>query len=277
MARGLPFFKLDCQVRRVGAAYHGAVPLHPSAARGFAADARRYQRGRPGYPAEAIEWALREVGVGRGAAVVELGAGTGKLTSELVARGLQVIAVEPVAHMAAELSVRLPEIQVLRASADATSLPNGWAEAVLAAQSFHWFATREAVQEIRRVLRPRGWLVLLWNRRDQGHPVWQAVTELIEPLRGDEPTHEGDRWRSALSAGSGFGELTHHRFTHRVAASREGLEDRVLSISYVACRPPEVQRRIRAELQSIWSSRLSGLEEVRLPYHTDVFLARALA
>ena len=253
------------------------MPLHPSAAQGFAVDTRRYQRARPGYPAEAIEWALGEVGVGHGAAVVELGAGTGKLTSDLVVRGLQVIAVEPVAQMAAELSARLPEVQVVEACADATGLPQGRAEAVLAAQSFHWFATREAVQEIRRVLRPRGWLVLVWNRRDQGHPVWQAVAELIEPLRVDEPTHEGDRWRSALSAGSGFGELTHRRFPHWVAASREGLEDRVLSISYVACQPPEVHRRIRAELQSIWSSRLPGLEEVRLPYHTDLFLAQAVA
>ncbi len=207
--------------------------------------------------------------------MVELGAGTGKLTSELVARGLQVIAVEPVEQMAAELSSRLPGVQVRQASADATGLPGGQAEAVLAAQSFHWFATLEAVQEIRRLLRPRGWLVLLWNRRDQSHPVWQAVTELIEPLRGDEPTHEGDRWRSALSAGGGFGTLTHRRFAHAVTADQEGLEDRVLSISFVACQPPEVRRRIRAELERIWSGRTPGPEDDRLPYHTDVYLARA--
>jgi SAM-dependent methyltransferase len=253
------------------------MPLHPSAARGFAADPRRYQRGRPGYPAEAIDWALGEVGIGRGAAVVELGAGTGKLTSELLVRGLRVIAVEPVERMAAELSARLPGVQVQRAPADATGLPDGQADAVLAAQSFHWFATRAAVQEIRRLLRSRGWLVLLWNRRDQSHPVWRAVTEVIEPLRGDEPTHEGDRWRAALSPGGGFGRLAHRRFAHSVTADREGFEDRVLSISYVACQPPEVRRRIRAELGRIWAGWAPEREDACLPYHTDVYLTRAVA
>jgi SAM-dependent methyltransferase len=253
------------------------MPLHPSAAHGFATDPKRYQRGRPGYPSEAIDWALREVRVGRGASVVELGAGTGKLTSELLVRGLRVIAVEPVEQMAAELSARLPGVQVQQAPAETTGLPAGQAEAVLAAQSFHWFATREAVQEIRRLLQPRGWLVLLWNRRDQSHPVWRAVTELIEPLRGDEPTHEGDRWRPALSAGGGFGKLRHGRFDHAVPATLGDLEDRVLSISYVACQPPEVRQQIRAELERICRRCDLGPEGDLLPYHTDVYLARALA
>ena len=251
--------------------------MHPSAAQGFRADPSRYQRGRPGYPAEAIDWALGEAGIRKGALVVELGAGTGKLTSELVARGLQVIAVEPVGQMAAELSAELPGVRVRQAAAYATGLPDGEAEAVLAAQAFHWFATREAVREIRRLLHPHGWLVLLWNRRDQSHPVWRAVTGLIEPLRGDEPTHEGDRWRFAISGGDRFGTLTHRRFAHAVPATLGSLEDRVLSISYVACQPPEVRRRIRTELARIWNERARGPEADRLPYHTDVYLARAVA
>ncbi len=223
----------------------------------------------------AIDWALGEAEIERSAEVVELGAGTGKLTSELMARGLRAIAVEPVAQMAAELSDRLPDLQVLVASAESTGLPGGLAEGGPAAQSFHWFATGAAVQEIRRLLHPRGRLVLLWNRRDQSRPIWQAVTELIEPLRSDEPKHEGDRGRSALDAGSQFGAVLHRRFAHSVTASREGLEDSVLSISYVVCQPPEVRRRMRTELDRIWSRRAPLPGGDRLPYHTDAYLARA--
>ncbi len=207
--------------------------------------------------------------------MVELGAGTGKVTSERVARVLRVVAVEPVARMAAELSARLPAVQVLVATAESNGLPGGQAEAVLAAQSLHRFAARDAVQEMRRLPRPRGWLVLLWNLPEPSHPVGQAMAELIEPLRADAPTDEGDRWCSALDLGSEFGTVIHCRFGHTVTASREGLDDRVPSIRCVACQREEVRRRIQAELDCVWSRQAPGPGGDRLPYQTDMCLARA--
>ncbi len=200
-----------------------------------------------------------------------MGAGTGKLTSELMARGPRVIAVEPVAQMAGALSARLPDLQVLVATAESTGL----AQALPAAQSPHWFALGAAVQKIRRLLRPGGWLVLLWNRRDRSHPTWQAVAELVEPLRAEDPTPEGDRWRSAHAVGREFGAVVHRRFAHTVTAICGGLEDSVLSISNVACQPPEVRRRMRTEPDRIWSRRAPLPGGDRLPYPTDAYLGRA--
>ena len=254
--------------------YHGFVPVHPSAATGFAAAASRYQRGRPGYPAVALEWTFARAGLGPGSAVVELGAGTGKLTQELVRRGLLVTAVEPVAQMAGELSARLPGIPVCRAAAESTGLPGGAARAVLAAQAFHWFANPDAVREIRRLLRPRGWLILIWNRRDDHHPVWREVARLLAPLRSGEPTHEKDEWRAALGEGAAFGPIRHRRFPNQVASGRRALVDRVLSISYVASQPPGERRRIEAALAGIWEQAAGGGRSALLPYHTDVFLTQ---
>ena len=116
----------------------------------FGAEAAAYERGRPSYPPEAIDWLLP-----RGARdVLDLGAGTGKLTTRLVERGLSVVAVDPIPEMLEVLSNSLPDTPALLGTAEEIPLPDHSVDAVLVAQAWHWFDPTRAVPEVSRVLRP---------------------------------------------------------------------------------------------------------------------------
>ena len=129
----------------------------------FGAAADAYERGRPPYPPEAIDWLLPE-GVSR---VLDLGAGTGKLTRQLRGRGLDVVAVEPSAGMREQLARAVPDVTVLRRAAEEIPLPDRSVDAVLVAQAWHWVDPGRAVPEVARVLVPGGQLGLVWNIRDE--------------------------------------------------------------------------------------------------------------
>ncbi len=251
------------------------MSMHPNAEKGFASAAQRYQSSRPGYPHELVGWLRQRVGIGPGTEVVELGAGTGKLTQELTSTGATVTAVEPLRAMAEELRQRLAGVTVVAAMAERTGLPAASADLVLAAQAFHWFANREAVGEIHRLLRVEGWLALIWNRRDRSHPIWAAVGDLVEPLRSNEPTHEGDHWRPVLEGSGLFGPLELARFPNPVEMSPQRLVDRVLSISFIAVLPPPDQLRLRQRLLSLWSEVIGdAVPRAELPYLADVFVTK---
>jgi SAM-dependent methyltransferase len=147
-------------------------------ARSFAGVAEQYERARPSYPPQAVDWLLK---CAPGPDVIDLGAGTGKLTRVLVARGRTVTAVEPLAEMLAQLRRSVPEAAALPGSAERIPLRDTSADAVLAAQAFHWFDPAPALDEIHRVLRPGGVLGLLWNLRDDG-VAW--VGRLAEAMGG---------------------------------------------------------------------------------------------
>jgi SAM-dependent methyltransferase len=122
-----------------------------------------YERARPSYPDAAVDWLL-PAGAGT---VLDLGAGTGKLTRSLVARGLEVVAVEPIAEMRASLAASLPEVRVLEGTAEEIPLPDDSVDAITIAQAWHWVDPERATVEAARVLRPGGALGLIWNRRDE--------------------------------------------------------------------------------------------------------------
>jgi SAM-dependent methyltransferase len=147
-------------------------------ARSFDRVAATYQQARPSYPAAAVEWLLEPA---PGRRVVDLAAGTGKLTQVLVAAGADVVAVEPLANMRAELTGSLPDVRVLDGSAEAMPLPDASADAVCVAQAFHWFDVEAALPEIARVLVPGGVLGLLWNLRDDRID-W--IRDLTAAMRG---------------------------------------------------------------------------------------------
>ncbi|MGQ0837151.1 class I SAM-dependent methyltransferase [Actinokineospora sp.] len=144
------------------------VDMFARRASSFGANATAYAEHRPDYPAAAIEWI-----VGDRTRVLDLGAGTGKLTGGLLALGLEVAAVEPDAAMLAELTRRYPDVPALNGTADHIPLADASVDAVVAGQAFHWFATPGALAEITRVLRPGGVFGALWNRDDDRVP-WVA-------------------------------------------------------------------------------------------------------
>ena len=142
---------------------------------GFGPVAEAYDRGRPGYPADAVRWL-----VGREAAsVLEIGAGTGKLTAELLAQGHDVLATDPDERMLAMLETRVPEARTAVAAAEDLPVEDRSVDVVVAAQAFHWFDHAVALPEIARVLKPGGALALVWNHRDGRIPWVRRLGDLI--------------------------------------------------------------------------------------------------
>jgi SAM-dependent methyltransferase len=241
--------------------------IHPTAAAGFSRAADAYERGRPEYPAAAVDWLARELDLSPGRRVIDLAAGTGKLTRALVQAGATVVAVEPVAEMR-----RLIEgVEALDGRADAMPFPAEWADAVTVGQAFHWFATEEALAEIHRVLKPGGGLGLIWNSRVREDPVQARVDELIDPLVGDVHRLYDDAWRRVIDETTLFGPLVEATFAHEQLLDEQGLVDRVLSTSYVASAPQERRDEIEARLRTIVRER-GG--EVLVPYVTSTHVTR---
>jgi SAM-dependent methyltransferase len=234
------------------------------AAIGFARSADAYELGRPGYPPAALE-PLR---LGAGMTVLDLAAGTGKLTRALSWSQASVIAVEPVEEMRAALPA---SVQVLDGTAEEIPLEDGAVDLVTVAQAFHWFDGPAALAEIHRVLRPDGRLAILWNRRVGHDPVNRAIEALFEPHRAATPTHRGDGWRAAFDRTTLFGPLERHVFANDQRLDADGLEARVGSISFIASLSGE---RRRPAIEA--ARELAAGGAVTVPYRTELLLARRL-
>jgi SAM-dependent methyltransferase len=217
---------------------------------------------RPEYPPEAVAWLVDRLGIGAGSVVVDLAAGTGKLTRALVPTGARVVAVEPVDDMRALIAT-----EAVAGYAESMPFPDGFADAVTVGQAFHWFSTDEALTEIARVLRPTGKLGLIWNGRENDVPIQQAFSEIVEELRTDEAAWKRDAWRAVLEASPLFGAIQEAEFPWRRELDADQLAELASSISFVAAAAPErrapVLDRIRA---------LAPEEPVEFPYVTNVYV-----
>jgi ubiquinone/menaquinone biosynthesis C-methylase UbiE len=241
--------------------------VHHAAARGFDLQADAYDRGRPGYPADAIEFVIETLGIGPGATVVDLAAGTGKLTRELVPTGADVIAIEPVAGMREVLSRSVPDVGVADGTAESLPMDDASVDGVIVAQAFHWFDGPRAVTELARVLRPGGRLAMVFNVRDERDPVQAALERIWEPYRGDTPTHRTGAWQRAFESADRFTPLAHRPFVNDQRVTADQLVDRVVSVSFIATLDEAQRAAVEAEVRTL----LTDETEVVLPYRTDVF------
>jgi SAM-dependent methyltransferase len=235
---------------------------------GFDRASHEYERGRPGYPADAVDYVSSETNAGEGEIVVDLGAGTGKLTAQLVARGLDVVAVEPLDEMRARLSEQLPEVTALAGTAYDTGLASARAAAVTVAQAFHWFAGERALTEIARILRPRGRLILLWNRRDLENPVQASISRLISPYAKGAPSYASGEWRRVMAATSLFRPVGERCFSLVQTVDRSQLVDRVGSTSYIGC----LEDSVRLPLLEKVGALVPDGRTVDLPHDTEVYV-----
>lgn len=226
------------------------MSLHREVA-GFSKSAEAYERGRPGYPQAVVDWIVEIGELGAGRVVVDLAAGTGKLTRELTGRGAEVFAVEPLAEMRAELVASAPGAQRVAGTAAATTLPSESADVVTIAAAFHWFAGEAALAEIARVLRPDGVLVLVWNRRDLGQPLQAEVSRIIDPYRSDTPSYVSGQWRSAMDATARFSPVAELHVDCEQVVDRAGLVDRVGSISFIANLADQERSAALAEIAEL--------------------------
>lgn len=252
--------------------------IHAAAATGFSAAATTYETGRPDYPSALDGWLVAALGLGSGRRVVDLGAGTGKFVPRLLATGASVIAVEPVAAMRAELARRHPEATALEGTAEAIPLADGSVDAVVCAQSFHWFATAAALAEIRRVLKPGGALGLVWNVRDESVGWVAALTRLMTPHEGDAPRFHSGAWAKPFPA-EGFGPLEESHFRHgHTGPAERVIVDRVMSVSFVAALPQAERDRLAADVRALVAAtpELAGHETVTFPYETRAFVCRKI-
>jgi SAM-dependent methyltransferase len=248
------------------------VALHPLA-RQFEAVAEAYDRGRPGYPPEAVSLVVDELDLRRGDPVADLGAGTGKLTGPLLAAGLDVLAVEPLDTMRARLAATLPGARAVAATAEALPVADGSLAACFSADAFHWFDPDAAAAELHRVLRPGGGVALLWHLPgwERDAPAWwQRLVGLLNGLRGDHPGFTGEQGREGFARHGGFTRFEHHTIVSRHPTDREGLLANVQSISYVAGHPE--RDRILEDVREL----LAGVEPHESPLRTDLWLTRSV-
>jgi SAM-dependent methyltransferase len=243
------------------------LTIHPTAAAGFSIAAAAYERARPGYPADALAWIAERLGLRPGRTVLDLAAGTGKLTRQLVETGVEVVAVEPVDGMRAELEAAVSSVRSLAGTAEAIPLPDCSVDAVTVAQAFHWFDRERAFAEIHRVLRPGGALALVWNTRDLGDSLQAAIDELLAPLRR---AVEADRHWDPSFAHRLFTPFEERRFRHEQQVDRETLLDRVGSTSFVAALPDAERAALLGRVRELAAERP---EPIVIPYETEVYVA----
>ncbi len=244
---------------------------HPTAAAGFGRAANAYERGRPGYPPDAVDHIAAALGLGPGTAVLDLAAGTGKLTRMLAATGAAVIAVEPVDAMRAILAETVPGADVRAGTAEAIPAADASIDAVTVAQAFHWFDASGALAEIHRVLRPGGGLALVWNSFDTSVGWVAALQALVRPHRGGEPYYGRTDWPRTIAATGLFGPVSERTFGLVQELDTAGLLDRIGSTSYIATLAEPDRGRLFAEIRAL----VAGLPQpLRLPYRTDTFVTR---
>lgn len=243
---------------------------HPDS-RAFELVADLYERVRPEYPAEAVAWIAERLALHSGRTVLDLGAGTGKLTRALVATGAHVIAVEPGEAMLAELVRAVPEAEALAGAAEAIPLPDDRVDAATIGQAFHWFRHDEALPELHRVLRPHGGVALIWNNRDQDSPLQRELNVLLESF---VPPARAAVGYSAqyLEASELFGPLEERRFAFDQDLDADGLVGRILSISFVAAAPAERRIDLERKLRRLVAANGGS---VAFPYVTDVYVSGA--
>jgi len=250
------------------------VELHPLAQR-FASVADAYERGRPEYAPAVIGATAAELGVGPGDRVLDLAAGTGKLTRALVAYGFEVVAVEPQQSLRAVLADKVGAARVRDGVAEQIPLEDGSVAAVMIADAFHWFDRPRALGEIRRVLALGGGLALLNTAPDWSGASWaHELGTLVAGTRPEHPNFDGRPWQEFVRKADGFAEPWELGVTTHGPADPERVLAHMASVSWIAGLPApqgaEVLARMRAIVQA-------GETPERFALHVEIGLTRRLA
>ena len=245
------------------------MTVNEVAARGFSRSAEAYERARPGYAAEAVAWLCERLRIGPCRDVLDLAAGTGKLTRDLVPTGARIVAVEPLDEMRARLVEAVPGVEAMAGTAEQVPLADESVDAVVCAQAFHWFDPERALPEIHRVLRPGGGLAMIWNTRGVEAPMQARLDAFL--VRYQQAASRN--WLQADDAVAGsplFGPVEHRCWPHEQRVSRDELLGLVASRSYIASLDEETRAALLDEVREAFADEP---EPIVLPYVVDVFVA----
>jgi SAM-dependent methyltransferase len=228
--------------------------------------AEAYERARPEYPSAAVDWLLPV----DAKTVLDLGAGTGKLTRALAARGLEVFAVDPLPKMLEQLRAAVPEATVSVGTAEDIPLADRSVDVILVAQAWHWVDQDAALPSVARVLKPGGTLGLVWNIRDARVPWVERLTAVMHPAEGDIFLETGRIQRGP------FGEIETASFDWSSEFTRDGLLDLIRSRSYFITASQSEQASILRGVDDLLDTDpdIGGRETWTMPYVTRAFRMR---
>jgi SAM-dependent methyltransferase len=245
------------------------MALHPLAAR-FAEVADAYERGRPEYAPAVVGAIAAELRIPTAAPILDLAAGTGKLTRALLGAGLDVVAVEPHGSLREVLAANIGADRVREGLAEAIPLPDASVAMVTVADAIHWFDQAAALAEIRRVLRPGGGLAVLSTVPDWGGASWaHEVGTMMSELRPEHPHFDGPPWQDAVRAAGGWSEPREIRVTSTQAAQPARFVDYLASMSWVADLPEQQRTDTLARIDAIIRA---GETPAELPVHVVIGL-----
>jgi SAM-dependent methyltransferase len=236
---------------------------------GFESGSDVYERARPSYPTEAVDLLAATTGVGPGRRILDLAAGTGKFTRLLHGRGVECVAAEPSPSMREVFARVVPGVPLVGATAERIPLGDATVDAVVVAQAFHWFEPDVALAEIDRVLRPGGWLALVWNERDESDPM---VAELVGISKWDvsAPYPIGMDFGAVVDRSGRFGTVQRTQLPFVQQLDLESFVEQVASRSYVQVLPEPERRDLLDQVEAFGA----GLPQpIAMPYITDLFCA----
>lgn len=248
--------------------------LHPAAQKGFSSVAELYQQVRPDYPQDVVKWLKKDLELDPHSSVVDLGAGTGKFLPYLKQVTPHIIAVEPITEMLEQLKIVHPDVQTLQAKSDKIPLNSASIDAVLCAQSFHWFANIETLNEIHQILKPNGHLGLIWNQRDEQTDWVKALTNVLLPIEGDTPRYHSGQWKQVFENQLLFQLESTQVFSQLQTGTVESVvSKRFLSVSFIASMPEIEQHKLKQQFEQIVFEYTGKRpqDEIDFPYKTYVY------
>ena len=254
--------------------------LHPAAQKGFSSAAERYQQARPSYPLALVDWLTHDLEICAESHVVDLGSGTGKFLKLLKQVSSNIIAIEPVAEMLEQLKIVHPEVHTLQAKSDQIPLKLASIDAVLCAQSFHWFADIKTLNQIHQILRPDGHLGLVWNQRNEDIIWVKALADLIATYEGDTPRFHSGQWKAVFEQQSLFKFQSMQVFSQdQTGTVEQVVSQRFLSTSFIAAMPVAQQMQLKQKFEDIVLQHTgkSPQDEIDFPYVTYAYHYKKLA
>ena len=254
--------------------------LHPSAQKGFSLGAELYQQVRPSYPPEILVWLQDQLKVGENSTVIDLGSGTGKFLPFLLQTQAKVIAVEPVTAMREQLEQRYSTVECLQTSSDQLLVKDESINAIICAQSFHWFSNIETLKEMYRVLIPTGHLGLLWNQRDITVDWVKALADEIVPFEADTPRYHSEKWKQVFEQQQlfQFNGLQTFQLKH-TGTVEQVVSKRLLSTSFIAAMPEHQQQQLKARFEQIVFdfTGQTAQDQIDFPYTTFAYHFQKIA